>query len=330
MAEGREGRFREDRVGPPQPKAGVDRGLNQPGGVGPASGTNKPGTTVPTGASDKVGPPAGGPVQDDAGFRSLPRSVQRQIEAGTLSLADAMAGTPANQLNSEGGGGGGVGPPSPEGGGGGGGGGVPGAKGGLAAAESAMGGVEGLIKAQFEGILSGKYGSFTQEKENTLKAELQNKVRGSATNLKRQADADAIRRGILRSDIAAKKYRDIDTSMEQELSRGINQIKLARIDAEFADKMKALDLAQNWLNGKRQYEIGKEQIAAQREATAAQTALGYAQIAAQKEIAGQQAGVARAGIRLGERQFEFSQKMALADLEIRHVQVAASIAGGLS
>jgi hypothetical protein len=247
-------------------------------------------------------PPAPGRLQDDPRFREMTRAWQLQVERGNMSLEQAYAAWQKEGSIREGPGGG-VGPPgaSAGGGGGGGGGGAGGGFGGQPSAYGAGGtggdSVEALIEKQFRGILSGEFGSFTQKKEDILLAQLRSEGRAKAASLRAQADRDAVQRGLYRSDIALKRYREIDLEIEKQISDGEQKIRLARAEAEFNDKMKALDMAQKWLDSRRQYELGKEQIAAQREATQAQLALGYAQIAANKEIAQMQASAAGAGVR---------------------------------
>jgi len=295
--EGRDDRGRPER----EERTSKDRSFNQPGGVGPGA-TDKEGGTGPGGAQTNV--PAGG--QGDSRFAEMTRAWQRQVESGRMSLDAAYAAWQKEGSISEGPGGG-AGPPSATSGGGGGGGGKGGGPSAYGAGGPGGDSVEALIEKQFRGILSGEYGSFTAEKEGILLSQLRSEGRAKAAGLRSQADRDAVQRGIYRSDIALKRYREIDLSIEQQISDGENKVRLAKVEAEFNDKMKALDMAQKWLDSRRQYELGKEQIAAQREATAAQTALGYAQIEASKEIAGMQAGAARAGVGLAREQFEFSK-----------------------
>ena len=104
---------------------------------------------------------------------------------------------------------------------------------------------------------------------------------------------------------------EIGLSIEQEKTQGVRQVKMARIAAQFQDKMAGLQMAQSWLDSKRRYELGKEQIQATREAARAQISLGYAGIAAQKEIARLSAGRAGASLGLAREQFEFAKEQAL-------------------
>jgi hypothetical protein len=264
----------------------------------------------------------------------MTRDLQIQVEQGRMGLDEAYA-TWQRRGSIREGPGGDVGPPSPTGGGGGGG--AGGGFGGQPTAYGAGGAggdsVEALIEKQFRGILSGEYGSFTQKKEDILLQQLRSEGRAKAAGLRAQADRDAVQRGIYRSDIALKRYREIDLEIEKQISDGEQKIRLARAEAEFNDKMKALDMAQKWLDSRRQYELGKEQIAAQREATAAQLSLGYAQIAASKEIAAMQAGAARAGVSLAREQFEFQkyayeQDRADANMKWLYTQGVNGLMGG--
>ncbi len=255
-----------------------------------------------------------GRVQDNADFRQLPREFQKVVERGG-SLEDVVADAKSRKLFGVEDSGGGA-PPSRGGGGGGGGG-----RGGggavtdtgfdIGASQTKGLDVDSVVKKWFTGILDGTIGSFTDEKEALLTAELVEAGNRKKTQLQARERTRGISRGLFRSGLQLQAEREIDIGIEQEKSAGIRQVKMARIQAEFTDKMGALGMAQQWLDSRRRYELGKEQIQASREATRAQISLGYAQIAAGKENARLSAGRAGAALGLQREQFEFSKQMAL-------------------
>lgn len=166
--------------------------------------------------------------------------------------------------------------------------------------------IENTIRRGFEDILQGKSSSFPEERFELEMQKLNEDSRATESRLNRELDRDLIRRGIFRSGIAARNQREVKLHVDSELSEAERQLKIEKLKAEFSDRMTALNLAQSWLDSRRRYEIGKEQIAAQREATRAQIALGYAQIAASKENARMSASAARAGLGLQREQFNES------------------------
>ena len=168
--------------------------------------------------------------------------------------------------------------------------------------------IEGKISGQISGLLSGEIGSFTDEKVALLKQQVQQTARSEEKRLMRDSNRDLIRRGIFRSGIAASANRKIGMATQRTVSKAYNEIRMKQIEAEYSDKMQALQMGQKWLDGLRSYEIGKEQIAATREATAARTALGYAGIAAGERNAKRAAGAARASLGLGYAQLELSRE----------------------
>jgi hypothetical protein len=166
------------------------------------------------------------------------------------------------------------------------------------------------IKEQFQGILSGELGSFTKERADLLKQQLRQDAFARERTAAKSLNADLIRRGVFRSGIAARTMRELKLNTLAEVTRGEREIAIQQLAAEFQDRMAGLQLAQGWLDSLRRYELGKEQIAATREASRAQIALGYAQIAASERNASRQAGVARARLNLDERQFRFQATIA--------------------
>lgn len=286
--------------------------------------------------------PNQGDLSSNPDFRGLPREFQRAVESGSTSLDAAVADAKRREVfgryNGEGdpAGGGGVGTPGggSAGGGGGGGGGTgsstvtdTGFNVGQSQGENLD--VDATVRKWFTGILDGSIGSFTKEKEALMIADITEAANRKKAALKQADQARSVGRGLFRSGIALQSEREIDLAMEQEKSSGIRQVKLARLEAEFNDKMQALDLAQKWLDSKRNYELGKERLQAQREATRAQIALGYAQIAASKENARMSAGAARASLALSRERFEFEKEQAVLDREDRRMTQLFNMAGGL-
>jgi hypothetical protein len=182
---------------------------------------------------------------------------------------------------------------------------------------------EDLIREQWEGLISGKISSFGPERAAALKQELLENARGRERQELEAADIDMIRRGVFNTGMAARAARDIRRGTSRDISKGEREIKLKQIAAEFTDRMAGLQMAQNWLTSKRNYELGKERNEIAREQIRATMALGYAQIAASKQNARIAAGAARAGLGLAREQFEFAKSQAAVQLaDSRRVKMA--------
>lgn len=166
--------------------------------------------------------------------------------------------------------------------------------------------VERDIRGEFEAILKGEKGSFTNERLSLERQKLKEKATRTEARLNKELDRDLIRRGIFRSGVAARNAREVKLQVASDLSSGERELRLRQLEAEFSDRMQALQMAQTWLDSRRRYELGKEQIAAQREATRAQIALGYAQIRSSERNAKRQAGVASASLGLQRENFNFN------------------------
>jgi hypothetical protein len=119
---------------------------------------------------------------------------------------------------------------------------------------------------------------------------------------------DAISRGIARSGLSHRDYRDIMLATAQRISEGEWSIALQQEMTNFQDKMQALTMAQQSLDSRRQYELGKELNQIRREQIEAQYAVGMAQVAATRYSAQMQHGAAMASVRLARDQFAWQQE----------------------
>lgn len=188
---------------------------------------------------------------------------------------------------------------------------------------------EDLIRKQWQGLISGKISSFTDERAAALKQELIENARGRERQELDASDVDLIRRGIYRSGIAARSARDIRRGTNRDIGIGEREIKLKQITAEFTDRMAGLQMAQAWLTSKRNYELGKESNEIRRAAIAASTALGYARIKSSEKIAARNAGIAAGNLGLARESFEFNKGEAIANREIRTMSLAFDMASRL-
>ena len=177
--------------------------------------------------------------------------------------------------------------------------------------------VETDIRETLADLKSGEISSMSKEQADLLKQNLAQSARRRGEATIKQLNRDLIRRGIYRSGIAGKNMRDVRLQVEAEISMGEREIEVKRLAAEFTDKMLYLDKSQTWLRDRHNYELGKEQIAAQREATRAQYSVGMASVEAQRYSARLSAGAAGARLAFDKEQFKWGKKQAIIDRKDR-------------
>lgn len=261
-------------------------------------------------------PAQGQKIQNDPRFRQLPRHIQKQVESGQTTLDVLEHGGSLDRF----------GGPDPPGGGGlpkppgtqtGGGEDLTSLKGpsevGILG-QIEQGGqdegqdVEGLIKEGFQDILSGKKGSFSDETFANLKQALFESTRGQAKASQNEALRTAALTGTFRSPATQRVMRDIDTSARSQFTQGVRELMIEKAKAEWSDRMQGLQMAQQWLQQRQSYVLGKAQIAATLESARIQASatVRAASISAgaTRDAARAGAGAARAGIAENARQFD--------------------------
>jgi len=177
--------------------------------------------------------------------------------------------------------------------------------------------VETDIRETLGQLKSGEISSMSKEQADLLKQNLAQSARRRGESTIKQLDRDLIRRGIYRSGIANRNARNVRLQIESEISMGEREIEVKRLAAQFTDKMLYLDKSQTWLRDRHNYELGKEQIAAQREATSAQYAVGMASVEAQRYGARLSAGAARANLGFAKERFEWEKQQTVIDRQDR-------------
>lgn len=170
--------------------------------------------------------------------------------------------------------------------------------------------VETDIRETLADLKSGEISSMSEEQAALMKQNLAQSARRRGEGVIKQLDRDLVRRGIYRSGIANRNARNVRLQIESEISQGEREIEIKKLAAEFSDKMLYLDKSQTWLRDRRNYELGKEQIAAQREATRAQYSVGMASVEAQRYSARLSAGAARANLGFARERFEWDKQQA--------------------
>lgn len=98
----------------------------------------------------------------------------------------------------------------------------------------------------------------------------------------------AVTRGVGRSSAVTSGEAMIRRSAAADESKAYNQNRIAKVNADFEDRMGALDRAQKWLDSSRDYVVRLDMTAADREKAIANIALGYARIAAERDMLNKQ------------------------------------------
>lgn len=172
--------------------------------------------------------------------------------------------------------------------------------------------VENLIQQNFTDILTGKLKRYSPE----LMAQMKQGIFKSTIGAKRGRELEAMRQaavtGSFRSASMQRRLQEIDTSSRQQYAEGIQTMMMDAAKAEWEDRQKALDQAQNWLNAKRQYILGKKQIAATLEAARIQAGatVAAARLGADATKAAARAGAGAQRAAIAENARQFDQEMA--------------------
>jgi hypothetical protein len=177
--------------------------------------------------------------------------------------------------------------------------------------------VEGEILETLGQMRSGEISSMSKEQADLLKQDLAQNARSRGEATLKTLNRDLVRRGIFRSGIANKNAREVRLSVDREIATGERDIEMKRLAAEYTDKMAWLDKSQAWLTQKRNYDLGKEQLAVQREGIRAQYAVGMAGVEAQRYGARLSAGAAGARLKFDKEQFKYQKQQAKIDRQDR-------------
>jgi hypothetical protein len=187
----------------------------------------------------------------------------------------------------------------------------------LKGSESAGANIDKQIQQKFTRILSGEESRYSPKVMTQMKQGLFRESRGQAKASEDKAMTQAARFGVARGGVLQKRFQEIDTSSRAQYTQGVTQLMIEKANKEFDDKMGALNMAQQWLNSKRQYDIGLRQIAATIQSAEIQAGatLGAARLSADatKKAAGMSAGAARHAANLAHERWkgEFAHQVAM-------------------
>jgi hypothetical protein len=142
-----------------------------------------------------------------------------------------------------------------------------------------------MIKKRSEGLMSGEISRYGPEQMRMMKDQVFQDTMGQVKQQVRALDGSMARRGLMRSGLAARAEGDMRRAGLAAYSRGVKDILLKKMDKEFEDKNEGLRMAQSYVTGQQNYQLGRERNDIARD-----------QISAQLSIAAMQNKTARAGI----------------------------------
>lgn len=160
---------------------------------------------------------------------------------------------------------------------------------------------DGRIKGFIDDLLAGKISQYDPNTMDYIRTDLiRNRERAKET-AKDTVYADAARRGMFRSGQTSSRIDSAMREADSTYSRDWTQVLMDKARSDVQMKMAGLERAQDWLNSRRQFILGKESNDTQRRLGEAQIALGYARIEAEKEMTQMQ--LSRMGGGSSERSF---------------------------
>lgn len=125
---------------------------------------------------------------------------------------------------------------------------------------------------------------YTPAVVSSLMGEQKTLAEGQAANQEQQLNANLTQRGMLRAPNQTEGYRSIRANVGTTLLQSNNQIKRAKIDADFEDKTAAINEGIAWLNSLRDYYARMAATSASKDVGMANVQLGYAQLQQQLQI----------------------------------------------
>ena len=125
---------------------------------------------------------------------------------------------------------------------------------------------------------------FTPEIMQSLFGQIASQSSGAIQRGEEAVQADAAQRGMLRGGQTGAALRDVRNAAESQRGQAMLGAQIQKINADYQDKMGALDRAQKFLDSMRDSEYRYTLLAEQRRQFDANLALGYANLAQNKEL----------------------------------------------
>lgn len=177
-------------------------------------------------------------------------------------------------------------------GGGGGGQGFGAAGGGPAAATTGAGSTDAFAKQLQDNLskmMSGENSRYNPQAVQGLLAEIKQRIESSKNTQVRQAQEEAAGRGMSRSGVTGTNLAAIRRGAESQFTSEYSGVLKSKIDADYQDKLAAIDRSQKYLDSMRDELYRRDMSAIQRQQFQANLDLAYANIAYQREaLASQQ------------------------------------------
>lgn len=152
------------------------------------------------------------------------------------------------------------------------------------------------LRQKAEDMMDGKESRYNDERVSMMKDQMFESTIGRVGKEVRAMDGGMVRRGMFRSGMSARAESDIRQNAMTNYSRGVKDIMIKKMDAEFEDKMKGMQMTQTWLSQKQNYDLGKERNAIARQQIAASTAASMLSAQVSREGIAANASAARAAL----------------------------------
>jgi hypothetical protein len=142
--------------------------------------------------------------------------------------------------------------------------------------------LQNQIDGYLKDVLSGQNKRFSPETLQQMKDQVFTATEGGRKKAVDQANSDALHRGLFRSGIPIDAQMQAQSDASSAYSKGVTDINTNAANAEYDDKMAALDRAEKSLTDKRTYLLGLDHNSMERTIGEAQLRLESAKIAAAK------------------------------------------------
>ena len=139
------------------------------------------------------------------------------------------------------------------------------------------------IQSVLSGMLSGQDSRYNPQAVQGLLAAIKQRIESSKGTQVRQAQEEAAGRGMSRSGRTGTNLGAIRRGAESQFTSEYSGVLKSKIDADYQDKLAAIDRSQKYLDSMRDELYRRDMSAIQRQQFQANLDLAYANIAYQRE-----------------------------------------------
>jgi len=173
---------------------------------------------------------------------------------------------------------------APAGGGGGGGGGAKATGTATPVAPPPGDDFSNFLKTNIQGIIDGSSSRYNPAAMDALRAKIVKSERGQERTRREAIYQDAARRGMFRSPNINPRLDESARSASTNISTGFQGLEVEKARADMEDRLNAVNSGLQWLQSLRNYVLGSDRNAIDKQIAEAQIKLGYAQLSNQKDL----------------------------------------------